>query len=296
MMRPAVLTMLCAVAPLAAQRATQWMPPCACDSAEARKAAVEGADAHRTRRLDDASAAYARALKAAPSRDPSPAEMALVKRFAPRVLVHPRDPFPLMDAAAVLHPTRPWIAYHFFWEDDIDFPDDNDPCDHELMWVRLDEKRDKVEGVVTYFHGRLLEGPAANGRAEVVVQWGKHGTMPANWKSLRIIADSGDVEAKHMAKLGSGIPLEDYNRSTWKKLSTEGRQAQDSPLARGWPLKFPGTWEDFIGFTKPVDIAPLLDRKRFVKVAWFSNAVIDRQFLLYNFSAKTDWPPQMCAR
>jgi hypothetical protein len=295
-MRAIALLVLSAAA-LPAQRASQWMPDCACESPEARKAAMEGAGAHRLRRLDEASAAYARALKAAPSRDPTAAEMALVKRFAPLVRVHPRDPFPLIDAAAILHPTLPWIAYHFFWQDDIDFPDDNDPCDHELMWVRLDDRRERVAGYVTYFHGRLLEAPRVEGdRAEVVVQWGKHGTMPAAWKSLRIVADRGDVEAAHMPKLDGFISLEEYNRSTWQKLATIGRQAQASPLARGWPLKFPGGWEDFIGFTKTVDIVPLLEEKRYVKVAWFSNAVIDRQFLLYNFSAKTDWPPQVCAK
>ena len=284
-----------AVGKAGALRAEEWMPDCACEIDEARKAAMEGDNAHKTRRLDEASAAYTRALKLAPSRDPTAAERESILRFAPEVLVHPGDPFPLLDAAAVMHPKRPWIAYHFFWEDDIDFPDDNDPCDHELLWVQLDVKREKVIGYYTYFHGRILKGEPKAGRASVVVQWGKHGTMPADWRSIRIVADSGDVEARQM-KLNEGIPLENYNRATWLKLSTIGREAQGSPLASGWPLRFPGDWEDFSNFTKPVDIVPLLAQRGFVKVSWFSNAVINRQFLRYNFSAKTEWPPAMCGR
>ena len=274
-------------------RAAQWMPPCACDS-EAWKASVEGADFHRTRRLDEASAAYARALKLAPARDPSAAEREAILRFAPGVLAHPRDPFPLRDAAAVMHPKLPWIAYHFFWEDDIDFPDDNDPCDHELMWVELDEARAKVVSYYTYFHGRLLKGEPRDGIVTVVVQWGKHGTMPLDWRGIHVVADSGDVEASHIKLMNQGIPLEVYNRATWVKLSTVGRQSQESPLARGWPLKFTGDWEDFIDFSKPVDIAARLKEKNMMRVGWFSNAVINRHFLRYNFSAKTEWPPAVC--
>ncbi|MGH9674663.1 MAG: protein-disulfide reductase DsbD N-terminal domain-containing protein [Bryobacteraceae bacterium] len=277
----------------AALRASQWMPSCASDNTEAWRASVEGADFHRTRRLDEASAAYARALKLAPARDPSPAEREQILKFAPRVLAHPRDPFPMLDAAAVMHAKYPWIAYHFFWEDDIDFPDDNDPCDHELMWVEMDGTRTKVISYYTYFHGRLLKGEPKDGAALVVVQWGKHGTMPLDWRSLRLVADSGDVEASHL-KLNEGIPLEDYNRATWLKLSTIGRQSQDSPLARGWPLKFTGAWDDFVDFSKPVDIAARLVGKGFMKVGWFNNAVINRHFLRYNFSAKTEWPPALC--
>ena len=36
-----------------------------------------------------------------------------------------------------MHPQRRLIAYHFFWEDDIDFPEDNDPCDHEADVGRI---------------------------------------------------------------------------------------------------------------------------------------------------------------
>ncbi len=285
---------------LAGQRAP-LAPPCLCGSPAAAERNREGMESHRLRRLDEASSAYRRALDLAPPRDPTPAERELILRFAPRILVTPAEPFALRDAAAVLHPSAPWIAYHFFWEDDIDFPDDNDPCDHELMWVRLDPARIRILDYYTYFHGRLLRAPAGavenagnhGGRPAVLVQWGKHGSMPLEWNRLPMVADRGDVERAHM-KLDQQIRLEDYNRATWEKLATLGRQSQESPLARGWPLKFPGAWKDFTDFSRPVDPTPLLRRNAYWKVSCWNNAVIDRHFLVYNFAVKTEWPEAVC--
>lgn len=300
-LRVAVAALLVAAPTPAQHRQREWLPGCACAPKEAVQLIVEGLEAHRIRRLEEASAAYARALQLAPPRDPSPAERDLMLRFAPRVFVHPRDPFPLRDAAAILHPSEPWIVYHFFWEDDIDFPDDNDPCDHELMWVRLDDKRERVAGYFTYFHGRILRAPPESvadaqkhgQRAAVLVQWGKHGSMPLHWRALPILSDRGDVEARFM-KLDRPESLEAYNRATWEKLSTIGRQSRDSPLARGWPLKFGGSWDDFTSFTRLVELVPVLRRGGHLKVSCFNNAVIDRHFLVYNFAPKTEWPAALC--
>ena len=290
------------VAIATAQRA-DLTPACACGSSQAITESRAGIAAHLRRSLREASDAYARALRAAPAREPSAAERALMLRFAPRILATPNEPFPLIDAAAILHPDRPWIAYHFFWEDDIDFPDDNDPCDHELMWVRLDAARQRLTGYFTYFHGRILEAPAESindanrnrGAPAVVTQWGKHGTMPLGWRELRIIPDSGDVERKQLT-LDRPTTLEAYNQATWKKLSTDGRQSQGSRLGRGWPLKFPGSYADFTNFTKPVDPTDLLRKKDYLAVSCLNNATINRRFLRYNFAAKTEWPEALCAR
>lgn len=274
-------------------------PDCACLNRDAVTAHEQGIAAHRLRRLDEASAAYDRALSLEPSRNPSSSESALILRHAPRVFIHAREPFELRDAAAILHPQRPWIAYHLFWEDDIDFPDDNDPCDHELLWVELDAARLHVVNYYTYFHGRILQATSADveqanregGRPRVVVQWGKHGTMPWRWRSLPIQQDAGDIEFDPKVKITT---LEDYNHQTWSKLSTVGRQKQDSPLARGWPRKFTGDWSDFTRFDREVDPRPLLRAHRYWRVSVFNNAVINREFLRYNFSAKTEWPAAMC--
>ena len=94
----------------------------------------------------------------------------------------------------MLHPERRLIAYHLFWEDDIDFPEDNDPSDHELVWVAYSADGQQIEQVWTYFHGRLLAGgePALREarehglRPRVDVQWGKHGSMPVGWQDLAL--------------------------------------------------------------------------------------------------------------
>lgn len=282
------------MAPDAALR-QEPMPPCMCDSLEAIEANREALEAHEDRRLKDASTAYDEALDNAAPRQPNAAERALILRFAPHFYTHPRDPFPLKDAVAVIHPNGRWIAYHVFWEDDIDFPDDNDPSDHEVMWVQLNEGRTRVIRAYTYFHGRIIEAPhESTGPVRVVAQWGKHGTMPWDWKGLPIAPDDGDVEHERMK--ADWMTLEAYNRATWQKLHDYGRQSQESHLARGWPFRFEGDWPDFIRFEKVVDVAPALKKSDMMIVSCLNNAVLDRYFLRYNFAAKIEWPAAMCHR
>ena len=257
-----------------------------------------GVEHHLRRSLDEASREYARALELDPPREPTADELQRARRFAPRVYVTRDEFFPLKDFAVVLHPDRPLIAYHFFWEDDIDFPEDNDPCDHELMWVRHSRDGRDIEQISTYFHGRLLTGTEAaladarrhGMRPRINVQWGKHGSMPADWESLPIVANSGDIERSYL-QIDRRITLKEYNEATFKKLSAEGRRLMGHPLARrlGWPDRFKGTWEDFVGFSRGIDTQELIDRKPMVRVSRWNSATIDQHFLPYNFRPKTEW-------
>ena len=259
-----------------------------------------GVEHHNRRSLDEASREYARALELDPPRDLTPEEWQIVRRFAPRLHTTPTEFFPLKDFAAILHPTSRQIAYHFFWEDDIDFPEDNDPCDHELVWVQYSSDRTAIEKIWTYFHGRILEGGEAaladarrNGmRPRVNVQWGKHGSLPIGWEEMKIIADAGDAERKYYP-LEQAITLRQYNEGTFRKLSTEGRRLAEHPLGvrLGWPRKFAGRWEDFVNFSRLVDPLRWLDRTKMAKVSRWSSATIDQHFLSYNFRPKTEWPP-----
>jgi hypothetical protein len=254
---------------------------------------------HERRSLDEASREYARTLELDPPREPTAQELARVRRFAPRVYVTASEFFPLRDLAAIVHPDRPLIAYHFFWDDDIDFPEDNDPCDHELMWVEHSEDGGAISRIWTYFHGRILEGGAAaledarrhGMRPRVNVQWGKHGSMPAAWESLSITATEGDVERKYLT-LDRPLTLKEYNEATYRKLTTEGRRLMTHPLSRrlGWPDRFAGSWEAFAGFSRPVDSQEWLGRTKMIKVSRWNSATIDQHFLPYNFRPKTEWP------
>jgi hypothetical protein len=254
---------------------------------------------HLRRSLEDASREYTRALELDPARSLTDEEWQLARRFAPRVYVTPSEFFPLKDFAVILHPTERLIAYHFFWEDDIDFPEDNDPCDHELMWVRYSPDRRSVEKIWTYFHGRILAGgePALsdahrNGmRPRVNVQWGKHGSMPVGWQELKIIADRGDAENKYYP-VDKPIPLKLYNEGTFRKLSEEGRRLPNHPLGlrSGWPQKFSGTWNDFINFSKIIEPLDWLEKNKMAAVSRWNSATINQHFLRYNFRPKTEWP------
>jgi hypothetical protein len=267
------------------------------DTAEAHHR--RGVEHHLRRCLEDASHDYARALERDPPRDLTREEIALVRRFAPRAYTTPTELFPLKDFAVILHPDNQVIAYHFFWEDDIDFPDDNDPCDHEVIWVQYSSDVRAIEGIWTYFHGRVLDGGEAalrdarqhGMRPRVNVQWGKHGSMPEGWKALTIVATEGDLERQYYA-LDQPMTLERYNQGTFRKLATEGRRLQTHPLALrlGWPQRFTGTWEAFVDFSRLVDPLPLFDKTKMAKVSRWNSATINQHFLTYNFRPKTEWP------
>ncbi|MBX3280514.1 MAG: hypothetical protein KF868_21150 [Acidobacteria bacterium] len=261
-----------------------------------------GVDYHNRRSLDDASREYARALALDPPRDPSAEQWRIIRRFAPRIYTTPTEFFPLKDFAVILHPAARRIAYHLFWEDDIDFPEDNDPCDHELMWVQYSPDGRSLEKIWTYFHGRILEGGEAaladarrnNQRPRIDVQWGKHGSLPVGWAEMPITADAGDAERRYYPT-GRQITLKEYQEGTYRKLSEEGRRLIDDPIAErlGWPRRFTGAWDDFVNYSRLIDPLELLDKKKMAKVTRFNSATINRHFLTYNFRPKTEWPERV---
>jgi len=251
---------------------------------------------HLQRRLDEAGRHYKQLLEIEPVREPTAEQRRAILKFAPRVFQVRSDPFDLRDAVAIHHPDEPLIAYHFFWLDDIDFPEDHDPCDHELVWVRYDPATQRLVDFVTYFHGRMLSSPEAvkeaakfGGRPRVNVQWGKHGSMPHGWEDLQITPDAGDVEREYF-DLQKPISLKDYNFGAYNKLHREGRRLRDHPLSREWPKTFKGEWLEFITFDKPVDVSSLLSSRNAMAVSRWNNAALEQHFLAYNFRPKTEWP------
>ncbi len=235
---------------------------------------------HRRRCLADASKLYAEILESDPPREPLAQERELARRFAPRLYVTPSEPFALEDFAVILHPQKPIVAYHLFWDDDIDYPEDNDPTDHEVVWVEYDPSTREVTAVYAYYHGKILspaeaaqDANAHGGRPRINVQWGKHGSLPAGWD-------------KGLKNLGLVYDM----KRTYRRLHEQGHRLPDHPLARGWPRKFQGTWEEFVDFSVPVEPLELLDARGMMLVSRWCNAVIDQYFLPYNFYPKPDWP------
>jgi len=291
-------TLLLSLIIYAASVAPQEIPRAA-DTAETRH--QRGVEHHLRRGLDDASREYARALELDPPRELTADEWRLVRRFAPRIYTTPSEFFPLKDFAVIVHPSERLIAYHLFWEDDIDFPEDNDPCDHELIWVKYSADKNSIENILTYFHGRILEGgqaaindARAHGmRPRINVQWGKHGSLPPGWEEMAIIANPGDVERKYYP-INQTITLKQYQQGTYRKLSEEGRRLVNHPLGLrlGWPQKFKGGWEDFVNFSRLVEPLQLLDKTKMARVSRWNSATINQYFLTYNFRPKTEWPKE----
>lgn len=234
--------------------------------------------AHAKRNLGDSTPLYQRLLAADPPMPPTAEQRALVQRFAPRLFNVPGEFFPLKDIAVILHPDRPLIGYHLFWEDDLGFPSDNDPCDHEVIWVEYDPASRTVTRVTTYFHGRLISPPEAvaeanahDGRPWIGVEWGFHGSVP--WQAIGRVKVVDDILGDH-----------------WKGAHGGGKLRSQDPLARGWPTVYPGDFKAYTSFTVDNDPRPMIQARDLVYVSRWPNATINRYCLRYNFAAKTEWP------
>ncbi len=232
--------------------------------------------AHRRRSLNEASAAYRKLLELEPPAVPTAEQWALARKFLPR-LYHPvGEFFPLKDIAVIIHPDRPVIGYHLFWEDDIAYPSDNEPCDHEIVWVEYDPADGRVVQVSTYFHGTVLSPAAAaddanahGGRPWIGVEWGFHGSLPRG-----ALAEAAPVFQRH-----------------WDLAHNQAARRPRDPLARGWPENFPGDYAAYVDFHVPdADVDARLAKEALVFVSRWPMATLNRWCLRYNFAVKTEWP------
>lgn len=242
---------------------------------------------HLDGNLRRAGEAYKRLLQLAPPEVPSEREIGLMRKFCPLLLMHPLEYFPLKDVAVVHHPVKPLIGYHLFWEDDYDFPDDYEPCDHEEIWVEYDPQLETVTRVLTFFHSRVMESEAAvheahenGGRPIIRIEWGKHGSLLKGWTEMNIPL--------------TGISVMEWMKTTYESMRAGGR-LPDHPLKRHWPRGFDGSFEAYIDFSVPVDPLDHLHMKPlFFKSLWV-NAILFTQGLLYNFHPKMEWPERFMA-
>jgi hypothetical protein len=104
----------------------------------------------------------------------------LAHRLAPLLYLQRDEWFPLDRAVAVLHPTRPVIAYHLLWRDDVHgaWIPFTVPTDEEVVWVGYDHSGAPTD-LWTYWHGTILHTDwHGHGTPAIDVQWGKHGSLP----------------------------------------------------------------------------------------------------------------------
>lgn len=105
----------------------------------------------------------------------------IARSLAPVLYVQRDEPFRLLRVVAVLHPTRPIIAYHLLWSHDVNgqWMPWTKPSDEEVVWVGYDPETLAPTTLWTYWHGTILSTDWRNrGQAAIDVQWGKHGSLP----------------------------------------------------------------------------------------------------------------------
>lgn len=111
---------------------------------------------------------------------PTDAGARLARTLAPLLYLQRDEWFPLERAVAVLHPTRPIIAYHLLWQDDVHgaWIPFTVPTDEEVVWVGYDPSGAPTD-LWTYWHGKVLHTDWRDrGTPAIDVQWGKHGSLP----------------------------------------------------------------------------------------------------------------------
>lgn len=254
-------------------------------SSDAAHLYAQATELHKKRRLDEASVLYRTVLKLAKPHEPSAQQVHLARRFMPRVFTTRLEPFELKDFVAVLHPkkSKRLIGYHLIWEDDIDYLNDNDPADHEIVWVKYGIDYSLVEQAWSNTHGSILSTDRAvadanvhNQRVKVNVQWGKHASLLEGWEDK--------IGVDHHV---SGHP--DFEPLQFSRLS-EGRNPVESHYSERWPKRFKGKLNDFTQFPVEIDMQAKFEEHKMVAVSCYPNAVISEWFLPYNVYPKAGWP------
>jgi hypothetical protein len=243
-----------------------------------RQAELYHLDGHLRR----AGEGYRKVLEMDPLHSLSDQEREWIEKFCPLLLINAKECFSLIDVVAVHHPSQPMIGYHLFWEDDYDFPDDNEPCDHEEIWVQYDPAKEEVKKVMSWFHARIIESEEAvlearnHGQRSIVrIEWGKHGSLLCGWEQIK-------DPITH-------TPLKRWLRETYHQVKTGGR-VPDHPLKRFWPRGFEGTFAEYIDFSVPLDPLKWLQKKPLLFKTEWVNAVLHSHALPYNFHPKMEWP------
>ncbi|MGG5252654.1 tetratricopeptide repeat protein [Neobacillus sp. SM06] len=209
-------------------------------------------------------------------------EERFIQKFCPILMVTPKECFPLKDIVAIHHPSKPIIGYHLFWEDDYDFPDDYEPCDHEEVWIEYDPEAEVVKNVMCWFHARVLDSELAvkeahhhQQRAIIRIEWGKHGSLLCGWENMK--------------EPLTGVSLPQWLKETYDHVKSGGR-VPSHPLKKFWPKRFDGSIEEYTNFSVEVDPLDLLKKKPLMFKSEWVNAVIFTNALLYNFHPKMEWP------
>ena len=89
---------------------------------------------------------------------PGDSSAELARALAPVLYIQRDEWFSLSRIVAVVHPTRPVIAYHLLWRDDVNgsgIPF-TVPTDEEIVWIGYDATTRAPTDIWTYWHGKIL--------------------------------------------------------------------------------------------------------------------------------------------
>ena len=163
----------------------------------------------------------------------------LARSLAPVLYLQRDERFPLSRAVAVVHPTKPIIAYHLLWRDDVNgsWIPFTVATDQEIVWVGYDSTHAPVD-VWTYWHGKILHTKWAKEQVAIDVQWGKHGSMPRGM----IESTLPNLQTLNVFYAFTKILIPDMLLSR---------------AVRGGPVTFPGSYKRYRDFSREM---PLVDR------------------------------------
>ena len=165
----------------------------------------------------------------------------LARRLAPVLYLQRDETFPLERVVAVLHPTRPVIAYHLLWRDDVhgSWIPFTVPTDEEVLWVGYDSTYAPTD-VWTYWHGQILHASWPKSQVAIDVQWGKHGNMPRN-------VNESDLPKPRTLNFFYAMTI----AGEWDILLGD--------LTRKGPLCFCHSYRRYRQFTRPIAIGERID-------------------------------------
>jgi hypothetical protein len=196
-------------------------------------------------------------------------------RFAPVLYLNPDEPFRVVAVIAVHHPSKPLIAYHIFFEDDVFMAGRGKSLDHEIAWVEYDPVTLKIADVFTLWHRTvlrtescLMDAKASGQRPKIEIEWGQHGPLPSGWRSL--------VAARPRLELAMHYKVVRYIN----------RLPKASP--RKPAVSFRGSYTDFLTFTGKVDAADYLSERSVFKAEHSQEFLSSR--LGVTFLPKKEWP------
>lgn len=221
------------------------------------------------------------------------AELAdLVLKLAPELYLVESEPFVLQDCVAVIHPEKPLIAYHLFWESDWHSPNDDRPCDHEIIWVGYDPQTLELTGVWSYFHEYIITTAAAlteakehQNRAQAYVQWGLHGTLLAG--GLNALTVTWSESPSSITHTGMDAMERMFHDAT-----EGGKRSKHAINQRSVKRCFTGEFADYIRFSKKLDTRAYLDKYNRIHKSRWANAIISQKALTYNAAPKLEWPEE----